>query len=90
MRFKNNNINFPISPDSTFKQIWNVTLVIMLILTAIITPVRVCFIEDEDAQNWFELDLFFNIYFGIDIFVNLISAYNDETNRTIYSYKKVL
>lgn len=36
------------------------------------------------------MDLFFNIYFGIDIFVNLISAYNDETNKTIYSYKKVL
>lgn len=52
----------------------------MLILTAIITPVRVCFVDDSDSNNWFTLDLFFDIYFGCDIIMNFISAYYDHNS----------
>lgn len=50
----------------------------MLILTAIITPIRVGFIDDRDVDDWFILDTSFDIYFGLDIIVNFLSAYYDE------------
>ena len=32
------------------------SLITMLVMTAIITPVRVCFIEDSDVENWYGVD----------------------------------
>lgn len=49
----------------------------MLILTALVTPIRVSFIEERDEQDWFLIDLIFDIYFGCDIIVNFISTYHD-------------
>lgn len=52
----------------------------MLILTAILTPVRVCFIDDSDLDSWYPIDLFFDIYFIMDILVNFISAFYNSSN----------
>ena len=70
----------PLAPENTFKQFWNITLFIMLSLTAIITPIRVCIVDEADVDDWASIDMFFNIYFGIDIIINFVSAYSDEKN----------
>jgi hypothetical protein len=62
----------------------------MLSLTAIITPVRVCFVEERDTGDWYIIDMFFTVYFGVDIVVNFLSAYSDEKNVVIYNYKHII
>ena len=56
------------------------TLILMLIMTAVITPIRVCFVDDADVDSWFGIDTFFDVYFGCDIIINFISAFYDECN----------
>lgn len=56
------------------------SLITMLILTAIVTPVRVCFIDDSDFDSWYPVDLFFDIYFIIDILINFLSAFYNSSN----------
>lgn len=62
----------------------------MLILTALITPIRVCFIEDEDSDDWLPVDLFFDGYFGLDIFVNFVSAYINEQSKLIIEWDLII
>lgn len=56
------------------------SLITMLIMTAIITPVRVCFVDDSDVDNWYEVDLLFEIYFCVDILINFLSSYYNSSN----------
>jgi len=62
----------------------------MLTMTAIITPIRVCIIDDKDTNDWSSIDMTFNIYFGVDILINFLSAYSDEKNLTIYCFKSII
>lgn len=62
----------------------------MLILTAIITPIRVGFIDDRDVDDWYYIDLSFDIYFGVDIIVNFLSAYHDEKNKLITKFSGII
>ena len=40
----------------------------MLVMTAMITPVRVCLIDDDHLHYYYIIDLIFDIFFGLDIF----------------------
>ena len=62
----------------------------MLILTAIITPIRVCLVDEKDAKNWFVVELIFDIYFWIDIVINFISAYIDNNNKRITKWSEII
>jgi len=64
-------------------------LIIMLIMTAFITPVRVCFVDDSDVDNWYEFDLFFDIFFYLDILMNFLSSFYDTDNKLIFEFKKI-
>lgn len=80
----------PLSPENAFKQFWNISLFIMLTMTAIITPIRVCIIDDKDTNDWSSIDMTFNVYFGVDILINFLSAYSDEKNLIIYCFKSII
>ena len=51
----------------------------MLFATAAITPVRVCFIEEQDldVDGWTIIDLIFDVFFGLDILINFFSVYTN-------------
>ena len=65
-----------ISTESTFKAIWNIIIVILLLYTAIFVPVKVAFIDDESNAIYY-MELFVDIAFGMDIIINFFSAYDD-------------
>jgi hypothetical protein len=52
----------------------------MLLLTAMVIPVRVCMVEDWEVNNWLTLDDVFTYYFFADMGVCFVSAYTDEKN----------
>jgi len=56
---------------------WNSILIFLMIMTAILTPISISFIDD-DNQTFKIIDILFTIGFGIDIIFNFISVYHDS------------
>ncbi|OMJ83599.1 hypothetical protein SteCoe_15451 [Stentor coeruleus] len=79
-----------IHPQSKFKKTWEIIMIILLIYTATIMPYRIAFIVGTDYDFWWLLDNILNILFFMDFLVNCLSAYYDDCNKLIYSYKKIL
>ena len=62
----------------------------MILMTVIITPFRICFIEIQDDKIYSYMDLFFDVFFGLDILINFISSYYDEKNQLIFTLKDIV
>lgn len=58
-------------------------------MTGLLVPFRVCFVEDADDYQWYEMDLFFDCAFGFDILINFVSAYYDQHNRLQKEFKEI-
>ena len=52
----------------------------LLMYTATIVPVRIPF-EDEASLGWLVIDIMTDTFFFFDIFVNFLSAYEDENGE---------
>lgn len=76
-------------PSNNFRVFWTVVMVIMTILTAILSPYDVSFIEDGDKA--FEIiNLIFDVTFGVDIMINFVSAYYDPVNGLVTDFKTIV
>ena len=80
-------------PYDTFKKYWNVTMIFCLIYVAIFVPYNICFsqFEGNDDFHFHNLiDLVVDCLFGIDIFVNFLSSYEDPyTGLTVVNLKDI-
>ncbi len=76
-------------PNDKIKIIWNFILVVILIMTGLLTPFRVCFVDDADDDQWSEIDLFFDFAFGLDVIINFFSAFYDQHNRLRKTFKEI-
>ena len=61
----------------------------MLVMTAFLAPFRVCFVDDEDVDDWYIVDLIFDVYFYCDILVNFISQTFNNNNQFISTFKDI-
>jgi heme/copper-type cytochrome/quinol oxidase subunit 4 len=60
-------------PESRFKLFWNLVVVFLLSYTATVVPFRTAFVDTSSTfMFWFELII--DILFGLDLFINMISA----------------
>ena len=73
---------FIILPESLFRRIWNVILIILLIFTAIWVPYKVAFV-DTDPVAMDEFELLIDSLFMLDLIINFISAYEDSDTGMI-------
>ena len=62
-----------IMPDSKFKLVWNILVILLLLYTAIFVPFRIAFIKDDSVGMQF-FEAMIDILFGVDIIVNFISV----------------
>lgn len=69
--------------------IWVLILIILLIACAILTPLSVSFV-DEDDETFNIINLIFNIGFGIDIFLNFITAYYNSKGELVTKFSKII
>jgi hypothetical protein len=79
-------------PDTVFKTLWNVLIIIMLVYTATLAPFRIAFYDDSGSfwsQFYNYFDTFVDLVFGIDIIVNFISAYEKPNGKFEYKLKKI-
>jgi hypothetical protein len=70
-------------PERWPKATWNFVLVILLIYTATIMPVRISFIEAELFSTWFWVDTMVDALFLVDFVVNCFSAYYDANGLIV-------
>lgn len=75
-------------PGHPFSLFWNVLLVILMSASAVITPIMVSFINDDNT-TFNTIDTIFDITFGIDIVVNFITAQPDEHRGFITDMKVI-
>ena len=59
-------------------------------MTGLLTPFRVCFVDDDNDQVWVNMDIFFDCAFGIDIVINFMSAFYDQHNRLKKTFKEIV
>lgn len=78
-----------ISPESTFANLWNKFMTLVLIYTAIVTPYRVSFIE-VDSEDWVYVENFVTGLFLIDFCFTCFLAYYNTEKTLIVSLKKIL
>jgi hypothetical protein len=76
-------------PDGGIKRRWNILMIFMLLYVASWVPFSICFNDKEsDISN--VVDITVDILFFFDIFINFLSAYDDEiTGLPIISLKKI-
>lgn len=65
-------------------------MILLLLLTAILTPFKVCFIDFDGYGFWFAVDVVFDILFFFDLIINFFSAYLDAENKIVDDHKKII
>lgn len=59
-----------------------------MILSAVLTPVYVAFIEEDDSF-WSNLNTLFDVGFGCDMFIHFISAYYDKSHNLVTDFRLI-
>mmetsp|Transcript_7565 Transcript_7565/g.9901 ORF Transcript_7565/g.9901 Transcript_7565/m.9901 type:complete len:101 (-) Transcript_7565:128-430(-) len=61
-------------PQSQFKIVWNLIIIVILLYFSTYVPFRIAFVEEEEPLGLKIWDYFVDAIFFIDIFVNFFSA----------------
>ena len=64
-------------PEDNFKNNWDLFITLILILTCIVTPIRIAFYESDDLE-WQIINYMIDSFFFFDILVSFNSAFYDE------------
>lgn len=82
------NTNIILLPDSFFKRLWNLLLFLMIPFSAWVTPYDIFFMTDYN-EHFYTIEYCIDIFFGMDIIINFISAYYDEHLVIVDDFKKI-
>ena len=67
-----------IHPNSSFKKAWNSVLILIMLYTAVVTPYRVAFMEQQFWDWWTVMDVVMDALFCTDIGINFFSISQNE------------
>jgi hypothetical protein len=77
-------------PNSTRKFVWQTLIFLVLVQTAIVTPVRVAFLDVTKLDiGWEIFDVLCDLILCTDIFINFIIIIEDKNGRPIYDMKEI-
>ena len=71
-----------ILPNDRWKLIWDFIISILILATAIYTPYRLAYVDDDSAK-WTIIELSVDVFFLFDIIFSFFSAYFDETDHLV-------
>lgn len=77
-----------IYPNNEIKSYWDGVITLVLIFSCMVTPYRLAF-NKEDPYEWVVINIFIDIFFGIDIILSFISAYYTEEYELIESRRMI-
>lgn len=75
-------------PKSSFKMLWNILIMFLLVYTATIFPYRLCF-NMLQSHEWKLADAIIDLIFLTDVFINFNTALISISERIIYSRKAI-
>ena len=79
-----------ISPNSLGKLLWNLLIMFLAIYTAIILPIRLAFMDENNiSQSMMTFDIFTDVCFIIDIALQFFFVEEDEDGDLILDQKKI-
>lgn len=67
---------------------WNLLIILLLIYTALVLPVRFSFIDND--SNWKSLDYVIDGIFCFDVIINFVSAYENDAGILIFKRKEII
>ena len=76
-------------PNEKLKTAWTLVIVVLLIYTAIFVPYKIAFIEEETTFLQ-AMEATVDILFGIDMFVNFISAIEDPVSGKLVVHHRTI
>ena len=76
-------------PSSRFRRLWSFLIFLLMLYTALITPFRICFIDETD-QNWLVVETCVDGLFFIDVLLTCCTAYKDSEQKLIGDRKAIL
>lgn len=75
-------------PSSPIKNFWNIVIMVLLIYTGTYVPYAISFIQTTTVvDNWLELSI--DSLFMFDVFINFISAYEDNDKNIEFRLNKI-
>ncbi|GBG31125.1 Potassium/sodium hyperpolarization-activated cyclic nucleotide-gated channel 1 [Hondaea fermentalgiana] len=80
---------FIMLPRNRFRRVWEALLIAMLLYVVFTVPVRVCF-DIEVTGGAATFDLLVDVLFILDIFVNVVCAYEDSNGELIVEPKLIV
>lgn len=79
-----------ISPNSLGKLLWNLLIMFLAIYTAIILPIRLAFMDENNiSRSMMTFDIFTDICFLIDIALQFFFVEEDEDGDLILDQRKI-
>ena len=74
------NVRWLLFPDDAAKACWDLIMLFLLVISAVLEPYKLAVLEDEELQatGWLVLDWLILGLFAIDLLVNFFTAYFDE------------
>ena len=75
-------------PDSPLRRYWSLLMIFILLYTALVTPYRICFVDDV-VGVWLVIDIITDAIFVFDIVLTFISAFEEEDGTLISDYKRI-
>ena len=75
-------------PNHHIKTFWNIVLILLLVYTATLMPFNICFIDNPSPSS-VAFDNAVNILFGLDIFINFLSAIENSDGTVITKPKLI-
>mmetsp|Transcript_11318 Transcript_11318/g.22262 ORF Transcript_11318/g.22262 Transcript_11318/m.22262 type:complete len:691 (-) Transcript_11318:114-2186(-) len=79
-----------IYPNSNFKSVWNVLLILLLLYTATLMPYRISFVDKDDKDGWWYWELLVDFGFFMDILVTCFSAFTNSESEVVTDLKAIV
>jgi len=80
---------FMIDPNSSFKVIWDISLLLSIIYSAIFSPFFIAFNFDENFDLIFYLEALIDLLFIIDVVLNFLIPYYDHEENLVWNFSKI-
>ena len=73
-------LKYMVFPDDPVKLVWDILIIVALLYICFVVPYEISFNSDNAGESTTQLilTLVIDILYGIDIIINLFSAYVDE------------
>lgn len=78
------------SPNGNFKKIWNLFILMLLIYTFLMMPWILAFEEVRIGTTWFFIELTVDLFFFVDILINLNTGVMDKSKHVNTSRRAII